>query len=71
MDEPTAGVDAASQENLTRTLGRLVRQGLTLVVVTHEIDPIAGLLTRVVQMEDGRVVRDEPVADVRLSGRSR
>ena len=61
MDEPTAGVDAAGQENLVRTLTRLVGQGLTLVVVTHEIEPLLGLLTRVVELREGRVVRDEPL----------
>jgi zinc transport system ATP-binding protein len=61
MDEPTAGVDAAGQESLVRTLTRLVGQGLTLVVVTHEIEPLVGLLTRVVEMREGRVVRDEPL----------
>lgn len=69
MDEPTAGVDAAGQETLARTLTRLVGQGLTLVVVTHEIDPLAGLLTRVVELRDGRVVRDErPAARGGLAG---
>jgi zinc transport system ATP-binding protein len=61
MDEPTAGVDAAGQESLARTLARLVGQGLTLVVVTHEIEPLLGLLTRVVELREGRVVRDEPL----------
>ena len=56
MDEPTAGVDAASQEALARTLARLVGQGLTLVVVTHEIGPLLGLLTRVVVLREGRIV---------------
>ena len=59
LSEPTAGVDAAGQENLARTLSRLVGQGLTLVVVTHEIEPLLGLLTRVVELREGRVVRDE------------
>ena len=62
MDEPTAGVDAAGQETLARTLTRLVGQGLTLVVVTHEIEPLLGLLTRVVELREGRVVRDERLA---------
>jgi zinc transport system ATP-binding protein len=61
MDEPTAGVDADGQESLARTLTRLVGQGLTLVVVTHEIEPLVGLLTRVVELREGRVVRDEPL----------
>jgi zinc transport system ATP-binding protein len=68
MDEPTAGVDAAGQENLARTLTRLVGQGLTLVVVTHEIEPLAGLLTRVVELRDGHVVRDEALIPVPRKG---
>jgi zinc transport system ATP-binding protein len=62
MDEPTAGVDAAGQVSLARTLTLLVGQGLTLVVVTHEVEPLLGLLTRVVELREGRVVRDEPLA---------
>jgi zinc transport system ATP-binding protein len=62
MDEPTAGVDAASQVTLVRTLGRLVAQGLTLVVVTHEVGPLLDVLTRVVVVEDGRITRDDLLA---------
>jgi zinc transport system ATP-binding protein len=58
MDEPTAGVDAANQASLARTLERLVAQGLTLLIVTHEIEPLAGVVTRVVTVEDGRIVRE-------------
>ncbi len=70
MDEPTAGVDAASSESLTRTLARLVDDGLTLLVVTHDVAPLAPILTRVVAVSDGRVVGDEPAA-VALSPMSR
>jgi zinc transport system ATP-binding protein len=62
MDEPTAGVDAQSQERLVATLGRLVEQGLTLLIVTHEIAPLAAILTRVVELQDGRITRDLPAA---------
>ncbi|MFI7587150.1 metal ABC transporter ATP-binding protein [Spongisporangium articulatum] len=60
MDEPTAGVDAESQVALGRTLEKLVAQGLTMIVVTHETAPLAGVLTRVVTMSGGRVVADRP-----------
>lgn len=58
MDEPTAGVDAESQQRLVTTLERLVDQGLTLLIVTHEITPLRRVLTRVVTLEDGRVAAD-------------
>jgi zinc transport system ATP-binding protein len=60
MDEPTAGVDAESQANLVATLSRLVASGLTLVIVTHDVEPLRPLLTRVVAMADGRIVHDGP-----------
>jgi zinc transport system ATP-binding protein len=59
MDEPTAGVDAESQQALVRTLVSLVESGLTLVVVTHEIAPLRPVLTRVVAMRDGGLVHDD------------
>lgn len=63
MDEPTAGVDAQNAEALTRTLARLVDDGLTLLVVTHDIAPLTSILTRVVAVADGRIVGDEPLAE--------
>lgn len=60
MDEPTAGVDAANQQVLAEVLQRLVDRGVTLVVVTHEIEPLAPLLTRVVTVDTGRITADVP-----------
>jgi hypothetical protein len=61
MDEPTAGVDAESQDALVRTLLWLVQRGLTLIIVTHEIAPLRPVLTRVVAMSGGRLVGDTSV----------
>jgi zinc transport system ATP-binding protein len=61
MDEPTAGVDAESQQALVRTLHSLVQRGLTLVIVTHEIAPLRPVLTRVVAMSGGHLVSDTPI----------
>lgn len=69
MDEPTAGVDAVSAEALTATLARLVADGRTLLVVTHDVAPLAPILTRVVAVADGSIVGDEP-ASVALSAAS-
>ena len=58
MDEPTAGVDRASQQALAASITRLVDRGVTLLVVTHEVGPLAGVLTRSVVVRDGRIVHD-------------
>ena len=62
MDEPTAGVDAASQEALATVLTRLSAAGTTLVVVTHETGPLAGVLPRAVVVDSGRLTYDGPLA---------
>ncbi len=64
MDEPTAGVDAASQEALAGTLAAISSSGTTLVVVTHESAPLAGVLTRAVVVDHGRIAYDGPLAGV-------
>nr|WP_203993124.1 metal ABC transporter ATP-binding protein [Sphaerisporangium rufum] len=58
MDEPTAGVDAGSQRHLAGTLETLVGQGRTVLLVAHELGPMAPLITRVVELRDGLVARD-------------
>lgn len=60
LDEPTAGVDLQSQEAFARALELLVRRGATIVLVAHELGPMAPLVGRTVVMRDGRVVYDGP-----------
>ncbi|MBG0816033.1 metal ABC transporter ATP-binding protein [Planomonospora sp. ID82291] len=60
MDEPTAGVDAASQRLLADTLAGLVAQGRTVVLVAHELGPMEPLITRAVVLRDGCVCHDGP-----------
>ena len=62
MDEPTAGVDAASQEALAAVLADVSAQGTTLIVVTHEIGPLADVLTRAVVVDHGRIRYDGSLA---------
>lgn len=60
MDEPFAGVDAANQEILAHTLTELADSTRTLVLVTHEIAPVARLVSRVVVVDHGRIRYDGP-----------
>jgi zinc transport system ATP-binding protein len=66
MDEPTAGVDAESQLALVQTLLSLVERGLTMIIVTHEIAALRPVLTRVLTMTGGRLVRDTPLRQAGL-----
>ena len=63
MDEPTAGVDAASQDALAAVLADVSATGTTLLVVTHETAALVGVLTRAVVVDHGRIAYDGPLAD--------
>jgi zinc transport system ATP-binding protein len=63
LDEPTAGVDAANQHALATTMRRLADRGTTVVVVTHELGQLDGLISRAVTLADGRVLHDGPPPD--------
>ncbi|MGB8651433.1 MAG: metal ABC transporter ATP-binding protein [Mycobacteriales bacterium] len=60
LDEPTAGVDADSQDTLAGALGHLSNAGGSVVLVAHELGPLAGLIRRAVVLSHGRVVSDGP-----------
>lgn len=58
MDEPTAGVDAASQDVLGGVLRRLAETGVTMMVVTHELGSLRGVVARIVAMDGGHICFD-------------
>ncbi|HJR38037.1 MAG TPA: metal ABC transporter ATP-binding protein [Nocardioidaceae bacterium] len=60
LDEPTAGVDLQSQQAFADALQVLVGRGATIVLVAHELGPMATLIGRTVVMRDGRVAYDGP-----------
>jgi zinc transport system ATP-binding protein len=60
LDEPTAGVDHASQQALAAAVGRLAERGTTIVLVAHELGPLHALIRRAITLADGRLLHDGP-----------
>jgi len=62
-DEPTGNLDSTSGAEVMQIFRKLEREhGMTILVVTH--DPaVARSTDRVVVLQDGQIVRDEPVRD--------
>jgi zinc transport system ATP-binding protein len=60
LDEPTAGVDADSQDTLAGALGHLSNNGGSVVLVAHELGPLAALIRRAVVLHEGRIGSDGP-----------
>jgi putative ABC transport system ATP-binding protein len=67
-DEPTGNLDSRSGTEVMQIFQRLNReQGITVIFVTH--DPwIARHTRRVVMLADGKIVRDEPIAEQLVAG---
>ena len=63
LDEPFTGLDLASGERLTAILADLTRRGHTLVMSVHDASH-AVLAERLLVLDHGRVVADEPPQDV-------
>jgi putative ABC transport system ATP-binding protein len=61
-DEPTGNLDSRTSVEIMGIFQDLNSRGMTVVMVTHELD-IARYATRTIVMRDGRVVLDTPVTD--------
>jgi len=61
-DEPTGNLDTRTSIEIMGVFQKLNEQGMTIVMVTHELD-IAQFTRRMVVMRDGKVVGDTPVAN--------
>jgi putative ABC transport system ATP-binding protein len=66
-DEPTGNLDSYTSIEIMSIFQELNRAGMTIIMVTHELD-IARFTLRMVVMRDGRIVTDEAVRD-RLDAR--
>ena len=61
-DEPTGNLDSRTSVEVMGVFQKLNDEGITILMVTHELD-IARFCRRNLIVRDGRIVRDEKVAD--------
>lgn len=64
LDEPTAGLDPGGRRDLLRLLTRLNRSGMTVLMVTHDMDELAQVARRALVLSEGRLVADAPVREL-------
>ena len=55
LDEPAAGLDPKSREDMLQLIANLHRNGTTVVMVSHAMDDVARFATRAVVMEKGTI----------------
>ncbi len=56
LDEPTAGVDVELRQTLWKFVGRLNREGHTIVLTTHYLEEAQALCHRIAMLKAGKVV---------------
>lgn len=58
-DEPTGNLDPETSLGIMRLLDRINRSGTTVVMATHDAKVVDQLRKRVIELEDGQVIRDQ------------
>jgi len=64
LDEPVSALDPANRERALSLVESLTAQGVAVLAVFHDPDALRRLATRVVQLAEGRIVRQGTVAEV-------
>ena len=65
LDEPTAGLDPDLADNFVKLIRMLQRElGFTVIMVTHDLETLAGLATRVAVLAEQRIVAYGTPAEV-------
>ena len=58
-DEPTGNLDPATSVGIMKLLDRINRTGTTIVMATHDEAIVDQMRKRIVQMENGKIIRDQ------------
>ncbi|UAL46370.1 amino acid ABC transporter ATP-binding protein [Sutcliffiella horikoshii] len=64
FDEPTSALDPELVGEVLKTMKELAEEGMTMVVVTHEMGFAQEVADRVIYMHDGKIVEEGPPQDL-------
>lgn len=71
LDEPSAGLDPRGRDEIFNEIQDLHRRtGTTVVLVTHNMEEVARMATRLIVMDHGRVILDGSPVEIFRSGRA-
>lgn len=68
FDEPTAPLSLGESSQLFRTMGRLRREGVGLIFISHRLSEVFQISSRITVMRDGKHVFTKAAADTDVSG---
>jgi len=64
LDECTTQLDPVGSQQIMKTVKRLNREGMTIVMVDHDMEKVASLANRILVMKDGNLVLNDTPEDV-------
>ena len=67
FDEPTSALDPEMIGEVQDIMNKLANEGMTMVVVSHEVSFISEFATRIIYLEDGKIIEDGTFEDLKKS----
>lgn len=64
VDEAIAVGDVGFQQRCVERMGRLVREGRTLILVSHDMPSVEATCTRGIRLHEGRIADDGPIREI-------
>lgn len=64
LDEPTAGLDPKGHDDMMTLFKQFKAQGMTLIMVTHQMDDVAQYCDDVIVMENGEILKQGSPSDI-------
>jgi iron complex transport system ATP-binding protein len=68
LDEPMTGLDIVMKSRFRRMFDILIGNGVSIVMITHDLEEIPSKVERVVMMKEGKVFADGPKQELLTSG---
>ena len=64
FDEPTSALDPEMVDEVLELIKEIANEGMTMVIVSHEMDFVKNIATKVVFLYNGRIVEDGTVEEI-------
>lgn len=67
LDEPTYGQDFENRQELMKDMEKLIERGITIVMITHDMQLVKQYATRVVEIKNGTIIKDASTSEFFLN----
>ncbi|MGD0626626.1 MAG: ATP-binding cassette domain-containing protein [Thermodesulfobacteriota bacterium] len=64
LDEPTVGLDGPGKREILRRVEELHHSGKTVIIISHAVEDLIGMVDRLIVLEGGRLLTAGPPAEV-------